>query len=57
MATITLIMDMVHPDSSMTAIAAKESVTKDIFIEKAITVVTKNIIAIAVARESITGQN
>jgi hypothetical protein len=50
-------MDMVHTDLSMTGIAAKDSVTKDIFIEKAIMVVTKNIIAIVEAVKSSTGQN
>jgi hypothetical protein len=54
---ITLIMDMMHTDCFRTGIAAKDSVTKDIFIEKAVTVVTKNITAIAVAMKSSTGQN
>ncbi len=35
----------------------KDSVTKEIFIEKTITVVTKNTTAIAVAMKSSTGQN
>jgi hypothetical protein len=50
-------MDMVHTDLFMTGIAAKDSVTKEIFIEKTITVVTKNTTAIAVAMKSSTGQN
>jgi hypothetical protein len=49
-------MDMVHTDLATIGIAAKDFVTKNIFIAKPITVVTKNMIAIAVAIKSITGQ-